>query len=186
MNHGMAPDEPALSSTGSIVLIGFRGSGKSTVGRILAGRLHKTFLDTDEIVTRSAGMNIKEIFESGGEPLFRGFEAAAVKEAVGVSDAVISTGGGVVLSDENVQHLRGCGVVIWLDAPAEVLWQRISADTATGASRPNLTAFGGLKEVVELLAHRRELYARAAHLVVHADDLPEQIAEKILSQISVL
>lgn len=186
MNHRTDSGDRPLSSTGSIVLIGFRGSGKSTVGKMIAARSRKTFLDTDEIITRSAGMTIKKIFDCGGEPLFRRLEVAAVKEATGVPDAVISTGGGVVLSDENVRHLRGCGAVIWLDAPAEILWQRIRSDTATGVSRPNLTAFGGLKEVVEVLSSRRELYTRAAHLIVDASDSPERIAEGILSRISAL
>lgn len=183
MNHhpGTEPAHPA--SAGAVILIGLRGSGKSTVGRLIAGRMLRPFLDTDEIITRSAGMNIKQIFDRGGEPLFRSLEADAVKQAAAVPGAVISTGGGVVLSEDNVRILRACGPVIWLDAPAQVLWNRISTDTATGASRPNLTAFGGLREVEELLERRRGLYMRAAHLVVAADDAPEKIADRILARL---
>lgn len=173
-----------LGLTGSIVLTGFRGSGKSTVGQILAEMLGKVFLDTDVMVTRAAGMTIKEIFDRGGEPLFRKFESEAVKKAADHPGAVISAGGGAILAAENVTRLKACGMVIWLDAPAEVLWKRISDDSASGASRPNLTSSGGLDEVKALLARRRDIYSTTADVVVQADGSPEAVAASIISKIT--
>ncbi len=183
MNNNADTSNADIKSTKSIVLIGFRGSGKSTVGRLLAEQLGRTFVDTDVMITNAAGMTIKDIFERGGEPLFRKLEAEAVKQATGIATAIISAGGGAVLSAENAERLKACGLVIWLDAPAEVLWERIQADTASRTSRPNLTAAGGLSEVNALLGRRRDIYASVADLVIPADGSPETVATHILNLI---
>lgn len=183
MNKNTVPSDAADRSSDSIVLIGFRGSGKSTVGRMLSRHLGRTFVDTDVMITNATGMTIKNIFDHGGESLFRKLEMEAVKQAVGIPAAVISVGGGAVLALENADRLKACGLVIWLDAPAEVLWARISADTASRSSRPNLTSMGGLSEVNALLARRRDTYSSIADVVVPADGSPESIAEHILNLI---
>lgn len=171
----------AGSSHGSVVLIGFRGSGKSTVGRILAEALGLELADTDLMVTSAAGLTIREIFDRGGEALFRQLEKQAVKQAATKPHAVISVGGGAILDAENTKMLKACGTVIWLDAPAQVLWERISADCASSASRPNLTSSGGLTEVEALLARRKGLYAAAADIIVPADGNQNDTAQRIMA-----
>jgi shikimate kinase len=144
----------------SIVLIGYRGSGKTTVGRRLADRLWQPFVDSDEEIVKRAGKSIKEIFERDGEPAFREIESAVVRDLCAVRDQVISLGGGAVLREENRAAIRAAGAnkVVYLRCDPEVLCQRICADPATTANRPNLTAAGGLEEVKHLLAVREPLY----------------------------
>lgn len=144
----------------SIALIGYRGSGKTTIGRKLADRLWQKFVDTDELIVRKAGKSIKEIFEQDGEPAFRDLETAAIREALTLPDHVIALGGGAVLREENRNLLKQAKAkVIYLKCDAEVLHARIQADTATAAMRPSLTKLGGsVEEVRQVLAEREPLY----------------------------
>ena len=150
----------------NVILIGARGSGKTTVGRRLAGRLGWSFVDTDEQIVSAVGMPIREFFEQEGEPAFRRHERAAIARAVRGRAQVIAVGGGAVLDAANRAALRKAGVCIWLAAPATVLWRRIRADRRTARTRPPLTAHRGLAEVRHLLAERRPLYAALAQHVV--------------------
>src|SRR5690349_2529590 len=132
----------------AIVLVGYRGSGKTTVGRRLADRMWLKFADSDEEIVKRAGKSIKEIFEQDGETKFRELEASVVAELCGRTDDVVSLGGGAVLREENRKAIRGAGnKVVYLRCEPEVLYQRITGDAATAANRPNLTAAGGLDEV---------------------------------------
>ncbi|HRX86410.1 MAG TPA: shikimate kinase AroL [Phycisphaerae bacterium] len=153
----------------NVVLIGYRGSGKTTVGRLLAEELDAAFIDTDELIAHMAGQTIAEIFAAEGERGFRERESNAIRMATAKPNRVISVGGGAVESADNRKRLRGYGTVVWLEAPASILWKRIQADPASGAQRPNL-ASGGLAEVEEVLARRVPLYAETAHLVVRVGD----------------
>ncbi len=166
----------------NIVLIGYRGSGKSTIGRGLAARLGLGFVDTDELVVSRSGKSIRELFELVGESGFRDLETAAVQEAAARDDMVISAGGGAVLRRENVTMLKRNARVVWLSAPAEVLFARIQADSQTAATRPNLTARGGLDEVRRLLADRAPLYASLADVVVDVSDMDVPCAVRYLSE----
>jgi shikimate kinase len=145
----------------SIALIGYRGSGKSTVGKRLADQLWQKFVDTDELVTKLAGgRNIKQIFESQGEAGFRELEVQAVAEACKLQDHVIALGGGAVLREENRKAIKDAKLkVIYLRCePAELL-KRIQADPATAATRPSLTQLGGgIEEVRKLLEEREPIY----------------------------
>jgi shikimate kinase len=146
----------------SIVLIGYRGSGKSSVGRRLADKMWLKFVDSDELIVQRAGTSIKEIFAREGEGAFRDMEAAVVREVCGLADHVVSLGGGAVLREENRHAMRGGGnKVVYLRCDPAVLYRRIHADPATGANRPNLTTAGGLDEVKDLLAVREPLYREA-------------------------
>ncbi|NNM84617.1 MAG: shikimate kinase [Phycisphaerales bacterium] len=161
----------------NIVLIGYRGSGKSVVGKLLAARLGMAFCDTDEIIVAKAGKTIREIFAVGGEPAFRLLERDAVAQAARLDNTVIAAGGGVVLDPANISALKHSAKIVWLSATAEVLYQRISADAASQHTRPNLTTAGGLEEVKRLLARRTPLYQAAADITVDADNqTPEQLA----------
>jgi shikimate kinase len=144
----------------SIALVGYRGSGKTTIGRRLADSLWQKFVDTDEVVTKKAGKNIREIFEAQGEEGFRDLEAEAVAEACKLTDHVIALGGGAVLREENRRAIKDAGLkVIYLRCEAEELHRRIHADPATAATRPSLTHLGGsIEEIRKLLAEREPVY----------------------------
>lgn len=164
----------------NLVLIGMRGSGKSTVGRLAAERLNWHLVDTDEQVERSAGRSIPDIFAQLGEAEFRRLERAAVADACARDGCVISTGGGAVLDPANRGDMRRNGLIVWLSAPVELLAERIAADARTGAVRPTLLGGSPMQELEELLRRRRPIYEAAADLVldVRARD-PVDIAEEL-------
>jgi shikimate kinase len=147
----------------NIVLIGYRGAGKTTIGAMLAQSLGWRFVDTDDLVEAAAGLTIVEIFRQRGEQGFRTLEAEAVRQSVGRRQQVISAGGGAVHSEENRRLLRGAGLCVWLTAPADELCQRLMADPRTASTRPALTRAGGLAEIQRLLPIREPLYAATAH-----------------------
>ena len=164
----------------NVVLIGYRGCGKTTVGRLLARRMDRPFVDTDELIEAEAGMSIAEIFNTVGEPGFRRREAEVIARLTRRGGQVISAGGGAVLDGENVRGFRESGTVVWLTAPPDVLWQRIHADDRSAGSRPDLTARGGLDEVHSLLQHRVPLYQRAANIVIDtANRDPAEVARLV-------
>src|SRR5215216_4550350 len=128
----------------SIVLIGYRGSGKTSIGKRLADRLWQKCIDTDEMVVAKAGKRIAEIFQQDGEAKFREMESAAVREAAAINDVVIALGGGAPLREENRRIIKDAGHrVIYLKCEPEELLRRIRSDPETPKSRPNLTEFGG-------------------------------------------
>jgi shikimate kinase len=148
----------------NITLIGYRGSGKSTIGKRLAQLLAMDFVDTDLLITATAGKTIKQIFEAEGEAGFRDRESVAIREAAARINTVIAAGGGAILRPENVAALRATSKIIWLQADPETLHARIHADPATAANRPSLTSLsGGIEEIRTILEKRTPLYATAAH-----------------------
>lgn len=164
-----------------IALIGMRGAGKSTVGRLLAAKTHGTFLDTDELVVLHAGRTIAQIFAEEGEAGFRAREADALRMAVGTPPRVLSVGGGAVLMPQNREILRRNFYVIWLTAPADELWRRIAADPHSGPSRPPLTTGDPRAEITRLLENREHLYSEIADLKIDTTgSTPEQLVELIL------
>jgi shikimate kinase len=164
-----------------IFLIGYRGSGKSTVGRVLAGRLGWEFVDADQVLEDRYGKTIREIFAAEGETGFRNKESAVLADLCTRTTTVIATGGGVILRQENRARIKNCGFVAWLSADPETLWERMQGDPTTAARRPPLTT-GGLIEVQELLAAREPWYKACAHVEVPAAALsPEQAADAILA-----
>lgn len=171
-----------LPRIGPIVLIGYRGTGKTTVARLLSERLGYRWLDADVELEARAGKSIAQIFADDGEQAFRSLEAQVLAEALHGSSLVIAAGGGVVLRDDNRELLRRTGSVIWLEASPETLYQRIQADKSTSARRPNLTTAGGLAEVREMLALREPLYRECAKLRIDAErHPPEAVVDAILA-----
>lgn len=165
-----------------VLLIGPRGSGKTTVGRAVAGRLGWAFADADEHVEAAAGRTVADIFAAEGEAGFRDRESAALAELCRLTDAVIATGGGAALRPANRELLRDAGFVVWLTVTPETAWERLQADPLTAARRPNLTPAGGLAEVRALIAAREPLYRETAHLAVPNDAVsPDEAAAAILS-----
>ncbi len=162
-----------------IFLIGYRGCGKSTVGRELADRLGWRFLDADSVLEAIAGKSIAAIFATEGEMAFRNLETAVLQDLCAKPQHVIATGGGVVLRAENRERLMASGFVAWLDATPELVWPRIQTDPLTAERRPTLTT-GGFREVVELMAAREPLYRSTAHARFDAAASPDAIANAIL------
>ena len=164
-----------------LYLVGYRGTGKTTVGRLLAAAAGRPFVDLDERIEAGAGMTIAGIFAAEGEPGFRDRESAALVAASAEPPSVIATGGGIILRPENRAALRETGWVAWLTAPAEDLWARIQADATTAARRPKL-AGGGFDEVTKLLAVREPLYRDVADSRVETAGLsPDAVAAAILA-----
>ena len=142
----------------NLVLIGFMGTGKSAVGRRVARRLRRTFIDVDQQIVAREGRSIPEIFAQEGEAYFRDVESAVITAAAAEDGAVIATGGGAVLRAQNVQRLRANGALICLRADAETIAKRVSRRQ----SRPLLAGEGDVQErIVELLARRTPAYAVA-------------------------
>jgi shikimate kinase len=168
--------------TGVLALIGARGTGKTTVGRLLAARRGWDFADVDDRIEAGAGKSVADIFATEGEAGFRDREAAALAELCARPRCVVATGGGAVVRESNRPLIRGAGFVVWLTAAPEVLWARLCADPATAARRPNLTAAGGAAEVRALVAAREPLYRALADFALDTGTLsPEAAADAILT-----
>lgn len=170
----------------NVTLIGYRGSGKSTVALLLAAELGWQAVDADDELERRAGLTIAEIFAQHGEPWFRDLETAVLRDLASCPQIVLATGGGVVLRAENRELLRGHGPVVWLQADAPTLAARLAADPATAARRPNLTV-GGPEEVAALLAQREPWYAQCADWRLDAGRLsPPQIVAELAPRVRAL
>jgi shikimate kinase len=163
----------------SIALIGYRGTGKTTVGRLLAARLGWDFADADAELERRIGRSIAELFAASGEPAFRDEEQRTLGELTRRQRLVLATGGGAVLRVENRLALSEFGTVVWLRAEPDILAARLRQDEA--ARRPALTPRGTLDEIAEVLKVREPLYRGAADLIVETGGAsPEQVVERIL------
>lgn len=156
-------------------LVGMMGSGKTSVGRLVADRLGLPFLDLDDDVATRTGRTIGEVFADEGEEGFRRYETEALERASGTA-AVVATGGGAVLRPGNVELMRGHGFVVWLRAEASVLVARVGA----GEGRP-LLVDGPADAIHRLASQRAETYRAAAHVVVDTDGRdPETIATEVI------
>jgi shikimate kinase len=166
----------------NIVLIGYRGSGKSTVGRSLAARLQMRFIDTDDLIEARHDAPISEIVKSQGWDHFRVIEKRIIEEISNEDNLVIAPGGGAVLDAENVMMLRKNGLIIWLKADWQTLRKRMDQDPRTFLRRPTLKGKGTSEELEEVVAYREPFYERAAEvrLDVAALDV-EAVVESVLS-----
>lgn len=165
-----------------VFLIGPRGSGKSTVGRLLAARLGWAFVDADEELEARAGRSIADIFAADGEPAFRDLESAVLRDLAGRDRHVTACGGGVVLREDHRQLLRTAGHCIGLIGDPATLAERLAADPSTAGRRPALTALPGRAEIEAVLREREPLYRETAHCVVATDGRsPNEVVSAILS-----
>jgi shikimate kinase len=167
----------------TLILIGLRGTGKTTVGQLVAAARRLPFVDVDAQLQATTGQSVRQLFASIGEAGFRELEAALLAQLLErATPQVIATGGGAVLRADNRQRIRAAGWVVWLTADPAVLAERLAADAATAEQRPALLAGGGLAEMLQLAAAREPLYRECADLIVPTDSLsPQQVAEHILS-----
>lgn len=162
----------------AIFLVGFMASGKTTVGAALASLLDRRFIDLDEWIVTRAGCSISDLIAREGEERFRQMETEALREAAG-SSAVIAPGGGAITRGENREVMTQAGVMIWLDAPFELCWQRIQQDEVV---RP-LAATE--KVARERYMQRLPLYQQASlRIAINSHQTPEEIAKAILLQLS--
>jgi len=167
-----------------ISLIGYRGTGKSTVGMRLAKRLKWDWIDADNELERRAGRSIRDIFATDGEPVFRQMERDVIHDLVRHSNLILSTGGGCVLNEETRRDLAKAGPVVWLQASIETITSRILTDSTTKSRRPNLTKTGGIAEIRELLAAREPLYQQTASIAINTDGGSlEEVVTKIVEQL---
>jgi shikimate kinase len=161
-----------------VFLIGVRGSGKSTVARLLAQELGWDWRDADEELEKRWGQTIRAIFAAEGEAGFRDKEAVVLADLCRLRRCVIATGGGVVLRESNRQLMRSTGRVVWLTADIETLGRRIQGDDATAERRPALTV-GGRAEIEEILRLREPLYRQCADFIV---DTTGRTADEIVAE----
>lgn len=166
-----------------VTLVGYRGTGKSTVAAVLAGRLRVDWLDADAVLEDRVGCPIGALIGSRGEAGFRDVEAAVLRDILPAFTGVLATGGGVVLRPENRLLLRECGrPVVWLTASAEVIRRRLAADPTTASRRPALAGGDPLDEVAGALSVRESLYREVADVAFDtASDEPAVVAERILT-----
>jgi shikimate kinase len=171
----------------NVVLIGYRGCGKSTIGRALAERLGRPFVDTDVLIQQRTGMTIREIFADKAEEGFRDLEARVIAEVARRQRQVISTGGGAVLRDENVHVLRASGKLVYLTASPEMLWKRIYDDLQRHSTRLEMDPDTGLQQVRHALMERHPIYTRVSDCIVDTTDRPvESIVRRIITRTGVL
>lgn len=168
-----------------ITLIGYRGTGKTTVAQQLAQSLKWNWIDADPVIEKRAGKSIREIFADDGEPAFRKLEQTIMEELLQKERTVIASGGGSVTSQPTRAALASPNqFVIWLSAKAETIQSRIEDDASTTSRRPNLTTAGGMAEIEQLLSQRRPLYKECANITVETDNQSiDQIVAEIIPQL---
>ena len=163
----------------SIALIGFMGVGKTAVGKVLAKRLNKEFVELDYLIERKTGKPIPEIFEQDGEVAFRELEIKVTKEVSQNKNQVIACGGGVVLNKINIDRLKRDSIIVYLTASPRVILKRVS----NGGERPVLK-INNLLTIQELLRFRKPFYERAADIKVDTSGVDiDSVAGEIIRQV---
>jgi shikimate kinase len=165
----------------NIILIGYRGSGKSAVGSKLAARLKRKFVDTDDLIEKRQGVPISDIVKSHGWDHFRKIEKAIIEEISKGNQLIIAPGGGAVLEADNVKALTQNGFIVWLKADQQTLLKRIQRDRASPTRRPTLTGKGTLEEIEETISEREPFYEAASQVQIDTSKMNvEGVAERIL------
>lgn len=169
----------------NIILIGFRCTGKSTIGKALAERLHWHFIDADDYLEQRYQVPIKDMFEHRGESWFRLLESDVIRDLARYDSTVIATGGGAVLRYKNMANLKRNGTIVLLEADPDTVYRRIQDDPRTISKRPPLTNKDPYTEVREQMAFRRPYYVKAADIAVSTSKrtVPE-VVDAILEQLS--
>ena len=165
----------------NVVLIGYRGTGKSTVGKLVAERLGRVLISTDAEIVKSAVQSIPEIVEQHGWEYFRDLETKICQDLAGRNGVVIDTGGGAILRSQNIEGLKRTGKLFWLTAPVESIAKRIGADT----QRPSLTGTKSfIDEIQDVLRERTPKYQAAADYIIETDGKSTaQVADEILARL---
>lgn len=174
MAHVTQP-QPALPP--NLVLIGYRATGKTSVGARLAEVLQRPFVDLDQVLVREAGRSVADIVAQGGWAEFRRLEKELVARYRDARGLVLATGGGVVLDPNNVAALRENGIIIWLTADPAAIQARLAQDQPRDANRPSLTGEDTIREVLEVLEARAPLYQAAAQISI--DTTHQSVAQVV-------
>ena len=168
----------------NIFLIGYRCTGKTTVGRFLAKRLERLFFDTDLELVKEQGINISDIVSKRGWAAFREIEKRVIQCACERDNQVVATGGGAVLDEDNVKRMKDSGLIVWLKADINTIEKRIIEDNTTRDFRPSLTSKGSVEEVRETLLTRNPFYERAMDFFVDTDSMDiEAVCDTIIQKI---
>lgn len=160
----------------NIVLCGFMGSGKSTIGKILSEKLGMRLIDTDSYIESKEGMTVSEIFAKYGEEYFRNAELEACRQLSSLQGCIISTGGGTLLRETNVAEIKKGGKVYFLDISPDTVLTRLRHDT----TRPLLQREDKEKAVNDLMKQRMPLYKKAADHIINAEESPRKVCAKII------
>lgn len=168
----------------NIILIGFMGCGKSTVGKILAKKMKYTFLDTDQMIENSQHMSIYKIFQENGEDYFRQMETTTINEMIeSTKKSIISTGGGLPLREENSKALQKLGFIVYLSVKKETVLNRLKGD----AKRPLLAGDHVDERIERMLTYRDPIYQLAAHLKIDTDYISvEKVVEEIIRNYKIM
>lgn len=168
-----------------VLLIGYRGTGKSTVVGLLARELGLEAVDSDRLIEQRSGCSIADIFAQDGEPAFRALESQVVAELCARDNIVGALGGGAILDLDSRRRLTESALVVWLTASPTVLAERLSIDAATASQRPSLTGRGVVEEIESVLAERLPLYRECADLEVDTTNrTPADVAAWIIELLS--
>lgn len=164
----------------NIVLIGYRGSGKSTVGRRLAAHLKMRFVDIDDLIEERQGLPISDIVKSHGWGHFRKLESGTIEEISKENGLIIAPGGGAVLDTDNVKALKKNGFIIWLKTDKQILVERLNHDPGTQTRRPTLTGKGTSEELKEVMSLREPIYERVSEIQIDTSMIDvETVVERI-------
>ena len=167
-----------------IILTGYRATGKSSIGKILADMLGFGFIDTDETIEKRQGETITEMVGRGGWDLFRRKEENLLLELVRSRNKVIASGGGSVMHERAWSKLRQDALVVWLTADIKTICRRLAADSDTEDQRPPLTEMGTMDEIAMVLSQRQPLYEKSSDLTIDTEGKkPEEVAEIILKKL---
>ena len=171
----------------NIVLIGYRCCGKTSTGKVLAERLDKKFVDTDELIIDKAGCSIERIVSNHGWQSFRNIEAEIVKEVSALDNLVIATGGGAVIQEDNISNLKRNGFVVWLYADIDIIRKRLIEDTVSDENRPSLTGDEPSDEIKAVLGEREPLYKGASDVAIdtgksNINEVADVIIEEIINR----
>lgn len=166
-----------LDSMINIVLVGFMGTGKTTIGKLLSQRLNRGFFDIDQLIEEKCGMIVNDIFAEHGEAFFREQEKLIIRKTFSQINNIVSTGGGAVLSSENVDNMKKQGFMICLTATADVIVKRIGMDT----TRPLLQVQNKKVAVEKMLEERARRYEMADVIIDTSKLTPEEVVDRIIA-----
>jgi shikimate kinase len=166
----------------NLFLIGYRCTGKSTIGKSIAMTMDWSLVDSDILVIKEYGKSIKDIIDTEGWEAFRRMERSTLKQICTKDRQVVATGGGVVLDKANIKAMKTSGMVIWLGATAETIQKRMLQDKNTGNFRPALTDKGRMEEIEDMLLKRNPYYESASDFSIQTDDVPLKEINAIIIQ----
>ena len=167
-----------------IFLTGYRCTGKTTIGQLLAKSKSIDFLDIDQVIEKESKLNIAQIVKNNGWDNFRYLEKKALFNTKHSDNMIIATGGGIIIDPDNCKFIKENGFCIWLDADCNTIIKRLKNDFTTSLSRPSLTQYNLLKETKEILKNRRPLYEKCSHAKIDTSyKTPQEIVNLINNQV---